>query len=92
MSNGFGCKGYIDFLILPIPTPPVTIARFCSSIPTFCSFFEMFFVLVLYAPPLPMQVSTNLLRSWIRGIPNICVVGKSRPSRLAHVRCDPSQV
>ena len=36
---------YIDFLILLIPTPLVSVL-FCSSIPTFCSFFKMFFVLV----------------------------------------------
>ena len=36
---------YIDFLILLIPTPLVS-ALFCSSIPTFCSFLKMFFVLV----------------------------------------------
>ena len=29
---------YIDFLILLIPTPLVSVP-FCSSIPTFCSFF-----------------------------------------------------
>ena len=37
-------RRYINFLILLIPTPLVS-ALFCSSIPTFCSFF-MFFVLV----------------------------------------------
>ena len=36
---------YIDFLILLIPTPLVSVP-FCSSIPTFCSFLKMFFVLV----------------------------------------------
>ena len=34
---GCGCKEVIDFLILLIPTPLVS--AFCSSIPTFCSFF-----------------------------------------------------
>ena len=32
---------YIDFLILLIPTPLVSVL-FCSSIPTFCSFFNVF--------------------------------------------------
>ena len=41
---GVDVRRYIDFLILLIPTPLVS-ALFCSSIPTFCSFF-MFFVLV----------------------------------------------
>ena len=43
MSSGCGCK---DFLILLIPTPLVS-ALFYSSIPTFCSFKKMFFVLLL---------------------------------------------
>ena len=39
-------RRYIDFLILLIPTPLVSVL-FCSSIPTFCSFFLIiFFVLV----------------------------------------------
>ena len=38
-------RRYIDFPILLIPTPLVS-ALFCSSIPTFCSFYLMFFVLV----------------------------------------------
>ena len=32
---------YIDFLILLIPTPLVSVL-FCSSIPIFCSFFNVF--------------------------------------------------
>ena len=35
---GVVLRRYIDFLILLIPTPLVS-ALFCSSIPTFCSFF-----------------------------------------------------
>ena len=42
---GVVVRRYIDFLILLIPTPLVSVL-FCSSIPTFCSFFKMFFVLV----------------------------------------------
>ena len=42
---GVVVRRYIDFLILLIRTPLVS-ALFCSSIPTFCSFFLMFFVLV----------------------------------------------
>ena len=44
---GVVLRRYIDFLILLIPTPLVSVL-FCSSIPTFCSFFKMFFVLLLY--------------------------------------------
>ena len=42
---GVVVRRYIDFLILLIPTPLVSVL-FYSSIPTFCSFFKMFFVLV----------------------------------------------
>ena len=38
---GVVVRRYIDYLILLIPTPLVS-ALFCSSIPTFCSFFKMF--------------------------------------------------
>ena len=34
-------RRYIDFLILLIPTPLVSVP-FCSSIPTFCSFLKCF--------------------------------------------------
>ena len=39
-------RRYIDFLILLIPTPLVSVL-FYSRIPTFCSFF-MFFVIYIY--------------------------------------------
>ena len=40
---GVVVRRYIDFLILPIPTPLVNIyALFCSSILTYCSFFVLF--------------------------------------------------
>ena len=45
---GYWCvvvRSYVDFLILLIPTPLVSVL-FSSSIPTFCSFKKMFFVLV----------------------------------------------
>ena len=42
---GVVVRRYIDFLILLIPTPLVSVL-FCSSIPTFCSFFNIFFILV----------------------------------------------
>ena len=44
-SMGVVVRRYIDFLILLIPTPLVSVL-FYSSIPTFCSFKKMFFVLV----------------------------------------------
>ena len=45
VATGSGCNEVIDLLILLIPTPLVSVL-FCSSIPTFCSFFLMFFVFV----------------------------------------------
>ena len=42
---GVVIRRYIDFLILLIPTPLVSVL-FCSSIPTLCSFLKMFFILV----------------------------------------------
>ena len=45
VATGCGFKEYIDFLILLIPTPLVSVL-FCSSIPTFLFIFKMFFVLV----------------------------------------------
>ena len=42
VATGCGCKDvYIDFLILLMPTPLVSVL-FCSSIPTFCSFKKNF--------------------------------------------------
>ena len=38
---GVVVRRYIDFLILRIPTPLVSVL-FCSSIPTFFSFFKVF--------------------------------------------------
>ena len=38
---GVVVRRYIDFLILLIPTPLVSVL-FCSCIPTFCSFFKCF--------------------------------------------------
>ena len=42
---GVVVRRYIEFLILLIPTPLVSVL-FYSSIPTFCSFLKMLFVLV----------------------------------------------
>ena len=38
---GVVVRRYIDFLILLIPTPLVAVL-FCSSIPTFCSYLNVF--------------------------------------------------
>ena len=42
---GVVVRRYIDFIILLIPTPLVSVL-FYSSIPTFCSSLKMFFLLV----------------------------------------------
>ena len=58
VASGSGCnlwvwllgvvvRRYINFLILLIPTPLVSVL-FCSSIPTFCSFFKCFSFLFQY--------------------------------------------
>ena len=44
-SMGVVVRRYIDFLILLIPTPLVSVLFAVYSIPTFCSFKKMFFVL-----------------------------------------------
>ena len=51
---GVVLRRYIDFLILLIPTPLVSVL-FCSSIPTFLFIFLMFFVLV------PVPFLNNIL-------------------------------
>ena len=43
---GVVVRRYIDFLILLIPTPLVS-ALFCSNIPTFCSFSNVFHSCIL---------------------------------------------
>ena len=43
---GVVVRRYIDFLVLLIPTPLVSVL-FCSSIPTFCSFKKFFFVIII---------------------------------------------
>ena len=40
-SMGVVVRRYIYYLILLIPTPLVSVL-FCSSIPTFCTFFNVF--------------------------------------------------
>ena len=45
VASGCGCKEVYRFPHIIYPTPLVSVL-FCSSIPTFCSFKKMFFVLV----------------------------------------------
>ena len=41
-------RRYTDFLIQPIPTPIVSVL-FCGSIPTFCSFFNIYIGRILHS-------------------------------------------
>ena len=45
VATGCGCKEVYRFLHINIPTPLVSVL-FWGSIPTFCSFKKMFFILV----------------------------------------------
>ena len=45
---GVVVRRYIDFLILLILYTPLVSVLFYSSIPTFCSFFKMFFIIIIY--------------------------------------------
>ena len=59
---GCGCKEVYRFPQLLIPTSLVSVL-FCSSIPTFCSFFKMFFVLVPVLFVIKFYVLNNFSRS-----------------------------
>ena len=56
-------RRHIDFLILLIPTPLVSVL-FCSSSPTFCSFKKMFFVLVPVLFVITFYVLNNLFAQY----------------------------
>ena len=56
---GVVVRRYIDFLILLIPTPLVSVL-FCSSIPTFCSFFKCFSFFYTYRQHMPFTPSKML--------------------------------
>ena len=45
---GCGCKEVYRFPHTTPHTTPLVSVLFCSSIPTFCSFLKMFFVLYIY--------------------------------------------
>ena len=56
-------RRYIDFLILLIPTPLVSVL-FCSSIPTFCSFFKCFSFLFQYFFKITFYVLNNFFAQY----------------------------
>ena len=74
---GVAVRRYIDFLILLIPTP-LAFVLFCSSIPTFCSFLIMFFVLV---PSVRYSSICNVLRLW-----SISLIPTYRIYRLCDIK------
>ena len=59
---GVVVRRYIDFLILLIPTPLVSVL-FYRSIPTFCSFFKCFSFLFQYFFVIKFYVLNNFSRS-----------------------------
>ena len=76
---GVVVRRYIDFLILLIPTPLVSVL-FCRSIPTFCSFKKNFFrsliimFLIIYIIIIVLRRLSSILhgmRSEVDGIPTI---------------------
>ena len=71
---------YIDFLILLIPTPLVSVL-FCSSIPTFCSFFKCFSFLFQYFFVMTFYVFNNFSRSI-----NVYTYGQLRVSHSSHMK------
>ena len=56
-------RRYIDFLILLIPTPLVSVL-FCSSSPTFCSFKKRFFFLFQYFFVITFYVLNNFFTQY----------------------------
>ena len=61
---GVVVRRYIDFLILLIPTPLVSVL-FYSSIPTFCSFLKMFFVLLYIITIYKISIELQQLKRYI---------------------------
>ena len=60
---GVVVRRYIDFLILLIPTPLVSVL-FCSSIPTFCSFLKCFSFLFQYLFVIKFYVLNNFFTQY----------------------------
>ena len=100
---GVVARRYIDFLILLIPTPLVSVL-FCSSIPTFCSFFLMFFVLVPVLFVITFYVLNNFLKQYkhiraTKGIPRqpyegctYCFIHEEAHTNVRFITCDGHQL
>ena len=76
---GVVVRRYIDFLILLIPTPLVSVL-FCSRIPTFCSFLLMFIVLV----PILFVIKFYVLNYFFTQYKHI--YGRLRASHGSHMK------
>ena len=76
---GVVVRRYIDFLILLIPTPLVSVL-FCSSIPTFCSFLKCFSFLFQYFFAIKFYVLNNFFTQYKH------TYGQLRASHGSHMK------
>ena len=76
---GLVVRRYIDFFILLIPTPLVSVL-FYSSIPSFCSFLKMFFVLVQYIFVITFHLLNNFFTQYKH------TYGQQRASHGSHLK------
>ena len=76
---GVVVRRYIDFLILLIPTPLVSVL-FCSSIPTFCSFEKCFSFLFQYFFAIKFYVLNNFFTQYKH------TYGQLRASHGSHMK------
>ena len=91
---GVVVRRYIDFLILLIPTPLVSVL-FCSSIPTFCSFINCFFITSNASIPVEQicinVISLNFHKCYLpnfnlQSAGHVCTLYIHTNSYLAHAR------
>ena len=99
---GVVVRRYIDFLILLIPTPLVSVL-FCSSIPTFCSFKKCFSFLFQYCLVITFYVLNNFFAQYkhIRatmGVPRqpyegctYCFIHEEAHTNVRFISCDGHQ-
>ena len=76
---GVVVRRYINFLILLIPTPLVSVL-FCSSIPTFCSFLKCFSFLFRYFFVIKFYVLNNDFAQYTH------TYGRIRASHGSHIK------
>ena len=79
-SMGVVVRRYIDFLILLIPPTPLVSVLFCSSIPTFCSFKKMCFVLAPLLFVVKFYVLNNIFAQYKH------TYGRIRASHGSHMK------